>query len=136
MSADPNDREWTLRAESGVWRVETGAGSPYTLGEKVVAVPKDALDAMRQRAELAEAFHDVAVKERDAERRKAQRAEGTSALLYLMALRLKHDRTPTTGDDWLVLRVRGRPSLSGWSGSIAWLRIGSRVLHLGNWSKR
>jgi hypothetical protein len=72
---EPNDRVWTLRAESGVWRVETGAGYPYTLGEKVEAVPKDALEAMEQRAELAEAFHKLAVDERDAERRKALDAE-------------------------------------------------------------
>lgn len=53
-----------------------------------------------------------------------------------MSLQLKRDHTPTTGSDWLVLRIRVRPTLSGWSGSIAWLRVGSHVLHLGNWSKR
>jgi hypothetical protein len=44
-----NDRQWTLKAAKGVWQVETGAGYPYTLGEKVVVVPKAALEAEHQK---------------------------------------------------------------------------------------
>lgn len=41
-------REWTLRAEDGVWRVKVGAGSPYALGEEVEVVSKASADDLLQ----------------------------------------------------------------------------------------
>lgn len=61
MSADPDAREWAVVAEDGVWRITSGAGYPYTLGERVTLVPlRRALGAEHENVRYREALERIA----------------------------------------------------------------------------